>query len=90
LLWLASNSGGDPPRRIPTTPPGDATTGKDTGDVPPTDVVPDAPRLDISEPAAAEGARVKAAERAPNIITFAIVSVVAAARVIIPATSCLP
>ncbi len=63
LLWLASNSSGDPPGRVPATPPADADTGKDTSGVPPTEAVPEAANLETSEPAAAEAARAKAAER---------------------------
>jgi hypothetical protein len=63
LLWLASNTGGESPGRIPTTPASDETARKDAVDVPPADDDQNATDLDISEPAAAEAARVKAAER---------------------------
>jgi hypothetical protein len=63
LLWLASNSGGDPPGRNKSIPRVEADSGKDRTNVPPTDAAPDATDPDLSEPAAAEDARGKAAAR---------------------------
>jgi hypothetical protein len=67
LLWLASNSDGDPPRPPTTVPTGDAASGNHTSDNLPTQGESAATSPEISEPAAAEAARVKAAEpRCPD------------------------
>jgi hypothetical protein len=62
LLWLASNTGGDSPGRKIPTPPAQANSSTDQANVAPTEAVAGPRDPDLSEPAAAEDARVKAAE----------------------------
>jgi hypothetical protein len=62
LLWLTSNCGGDSPGRKIPTPPAEANSGTDQATVAPTEAVAGPTDPDLSEPAAAEDARVKAAE----------------------------